>query len=458
MGLEPDVTALSWPTPHPPELLGKASRRAATAALEAHVAVVKGEPLRRALGNALAADEKLGGQERRFVALAVRELSRHMRLLDLALRLVGHPPSKLVMVQDQVLLRYAAWRRLFGGVDWARLRNEIGLPGPIRPRTVLDAALREVADAPLPPLPQDGSRLAALATRHSLPRWLSERLAEEAPEEEWGPLFEALNREAPIQLRVRDGREPSEVREALAAEEVQTRPVDGVPRALVVEGSGHRVFDTAPMKQHALQVQDVGSQLIVALCGSAEELRGRTVADVCAGAGGKTLALADLVGRQGRVLAADASKRRLQDARERARRLRLDQVSFPFPLRLEQVDVALIDAPCSGIGSLSREPDARWSLSPDRIEELAEIQDELLRETAGKLRPGAVMVYATCSLLREENEARVEAFLAESPEWRLESADGRVPEVHVREGFLRVMPHRAGGGGFFAARLVRQGA
>src|SRR5690606_5629649 len=105
-------------------------------------------------------------------------------------------------------------------------------------------------------------------------------------------------------------------------------------------------------------------------------------------------------------------------------------------------------APCSGIGSLAREPDARWSLSADRIEELTEIQDQLLDETAAALGPGAVMVYATCSLLREENEDRVEAFLERSPLWRLESASGRVPEAHVREGYLRVFPHRAGGGGF----------
>src|SRR5690606_23483531 len=124
---------------------------------------------------------------------------------DLALRLLGNPASKQLLVQDQVLLRYAAWRRLFGGLDWPRLRNEAALPGPIRPRTLLDNALREVAEKPLPPFPTTDTLLEGLATLHSLPRWLSERLSRELPESEWAALFAALNREASIQLRVRSG-------------------------------------------------------------------------------------------------------------------------------------------------------------------------------------------------------------------------------------------------------------
>ena len=447
--------SLTWPSPHPPELVGKATRKSVVAALEAHVAVVKGTPLRRALSEALGRSRNLGGQERRFTALAVRELSRHLRLLDLALKLLGHPPGKGLLVQDQAILRMAIWRRLFCGAAPDKIRAELSLPGPLRPRTVNDEVVGTIVEDALPPLPEKGDALTRTATRHSLPGWLAERLAAFLPEAAWAEAFAALNRESPIQLRLRPGVDPETVRTALATEGVEVDPVEGLPDAWVVRGVGHRVFETRPMRAGQLQVQDVGSQLIVALCGTPEELEGRQVADLCAGAGGKTLALADRVGSSGRVYAADASARRLSDARDRVRRLNLRQVRFESEVPLDEVAVALIDAPCSGVGSLAREPDVRWTLIPDRVAELSRIQDRLLEETARSLPSGAAMVYATCSLLREENEDRVEAFLSRHPEFSLEAPGPRVPQRFVTEHVLRVWPHQAPGGGFFAARLRR---
>ncbi|HLT28890.1 MAG TPA: RsmB/NOP family class I SAM-dependent RNA methyltransferase [Myxococcaceae bacterium] len=448
-------SAPTWPHPHPPELLGKATRKSVVAALEAHVAVSGGTPLRRALSEALGRSRGLGGQERRFTALAVRELSRHLRLLDLALKLLGHPPGKGLLIQDRALLRMGIWRRLFCGAAADKIRAELSLPGPLRPRTVDDSVVAEIVERPLPPFPQQALAVTQMATRHSLPGWLAERLAALLPQEDLDAAFGALNREAPIQLRVRPGVEPEGVRRALAAEDVEVDPVEGLPDAWVVRGVGHRVFETRPMRAGQLQVQDVGSQLIVALCGTPGELEGRGVADLCAGAGGKTLALADRVGRGGRVYAADASARRLADARDRVRRLGLRQVRFEPQVPLGEVTVALIDAPCSGVGSLSREPDVRWSLTPDRVTGLTRLQDRLLEETGRALPSGGVMVYATCSLFREENEARVEAFLSGHPDFCLEPPGARVPERFVTGDVLRVWPHQAPGGGFFAARLRR---
>ncbi|HEY0095426.1 MAG TPA: class I SAM-dependent methyltransferase, partial [Archangium sp.] len=336
------------------ERLGRPSRRAATAVIEAHLSVLKGDPLKAALANALKDAEGLGGQERRFTALAVREMSRHQRLLDLAARTLGHPPSKIGLLEDQTLVRYVLWRRLFCGASWARISPEVKLPGPVRPRTIKDDLLAQVAESPLPE-PAVPAGPERLATRYSFPNWLVNRLAELHPEPLLEAILAALDEEPSLHFRVRPSGTRAEVLARLLEEGVAAEPVAVALDAVRIAEASHRVFETRVMKEGRLQVQDVGSQLIVEACRPLEgTLSGRLVADVCAGAGGKTLALADEVGKAGKVVAGDRSRRRLAQARERVRDLGLRHVSFPHPLEVSQADVLLVDAPCSGTGSLGR--------------------------------------------------------------------------------------------------------
>lgn len=452
-----------WPTPHPPERLGRPSRRAATAALETHIAVLKGEPLKAALATALREAGGLGGQERRFAALTARELSRHQRLLDLAARTLGHAPGKIGLIEDQALVRYALWRRLFCGEGWTRIGPEVRLPGPLRPRTINDKLLQGVVESPLaePPLPDVVSE--RLAVRYSFPTWLVQRLAEVYPDDVLAGLLASLDEEPSLHFRVRPPGTRDAVLAALAEEGVAAEALAVAPDALRVADASHRIFETRVMKSGRLQVQDVGSQLIVEAClPPGGSLAGLTVADVCAGAGGKTLALADLVGSGGRVVAGDRSRRRLADARERVREWSLRHVSFPHPLPLGEADVLLVDAPCSGTGSLAREPDQKWKLSAKAIAEFQATQSTLLEEVARQVRPGALVVYATCSVLPEENDAVVQGFLAKHPDFSLEPVgEGLGPEraAVVCDGpYMRAIPPRVPGGGFFAARLrKRQG-
>ena|GEM_PF-631767 len=440
------------------ERLGRPSRRAATAALQAHLSVLKGEPLKLSLAEALKDAEGLGGQERRFAALAVRELSRHQRLLDLASRTLGQAPSKIGLLEDQVLVRYVLWRRLFCGASWARIGPEVKLPGPIRPRTIKDDLLARMVESPLaePPLPESGPE--RLATRYSFPNWLVQRLAELHPEPVLEAMLAALDEEPSLHFRARPTGTREQVLARLLEEGVAAAPVDVALDAVRITDASHRVFETRVMREGRLQVQDVGSQLIVEACRPLEgTLEGCTVADVCAGAGGKTLALADEVGRAGRVLAGDRSRRRLAHARERARELSLRHVSFPHPLPLESADVVLVDAPCSGTGSLAREPDQKWKLSAKAVEEFHTTQLELLVELAPRVKPGALLVYATCSLLPEENDAVVRDFLARVSGFEVEPLApvfGAERAAVLCDGpFLRALPPQVPGGGFFAARL-----
>jgi 16S rRNA (cytosine967-C5)-methyltransferase len=218
----------------------------------------------------------------------------------------------------------------------------------------------------------------------------------------------------------------------------------------VIDSGSHAVFESGPMKRGALQVMDVGSQLLVRACGVEPGMR---VVDACAGAGGKTLFLADLVGPEGVVEAHDLSLRRLEDARKRVRALKLTNVRFAAEPDYAKADVILIDAPCSGTGRLAVEPDQKWKRIEKDITEFARKQRELVRTIVDRARPGAVIVYGTCSLLREENEAIVEE-VAAAGACTLQSVAGLVPAENVSSDYaLRVWPHRAKGSGFFGARL-----
>ena len=330
--------------------------------------MLRGEPLKASLATALREAEGLGGQERRFAALAVRELSRHQRLLDLAARTLGHPPGKVGLTEDQALVRYALWRRLFCGERWSRIGPEVKLPGPVRPRTIKDDLLARVVEDPLPEPPQPDVGRRATGDPLLVPHVAGGSAGALHPEPVLEALLAALDEEPALHFRVRPSGTRAEVLAQLTAEGVAAEPVELAPDAVRISDASHRVFETKVMKSGRLQVQDVGSQLIAEVCRPpGGSLEGLTVADVCAGAGGKTLALADMVGTSGRVLAGDRSRKRLAQARERVRDLSVRNVSFPHPLPLSGVDVLLVDAPCSGTGSLGREPDQKWKLTPKAI-------------------------------------------------------------------------------------------
>jgi 16S rRNA (cytosine967-C5)-methyltransferase len=191
------------------------------------------------------------------------------------------------------------------------------------------------------------------------------------------------------------------------------------------------------------------------------------VLDACAAPGGKAAALAERVGEGGEVVATDRHARRLELASRQARRLGLENLrcvvrdaSLPLAsLAAERgFDRALVDAPCSGLGALRRNPDARWRVVPGELSRLGDTQLAILRQAAATLVPGGVLVYSTCTLLPEENEAIVQAFLDEAPEFRLARAEDAPAEARPlvgSDGFLRTLPHRHDADGFFAARLER---
>jgi 16S rRNA (cytosine967-C5)-methyltransferase len=293
----------------------------------------------------------------------------------------------------------------------------------------------------------------ALALEHSHPRWLVARWIARWGADETRQLLEANNREAPLVAR------PYHVvREQLEAmlEGVGVTVGDAplVPDSLVLTGGINAMTELGAFKQGLFHLQDPASTLVTRY---ASFPTGATVADLCAAPGGKTLELARTAGT---VFAGDASYARLQRVRDNVRRLDASNVvpfvgDVRFPA-VSGVDAVLIDVPCTGTGTFRRHPDARWRLRVSDLAVLPAVQRSILRAAATAVRPGGLLVYSTCSLEVEENDAQVESFLSDNPGWRLEPPpEGVVPASVLDAGRLRVLPQRHGTDGAFAARLRR---
>jgi len=308
------------------------------------------------------------------------------------------------------------------------------------------------------------------AVANGMPDWLEPYLASV-----YGRHLEdemaALNLPAPLDLRVntlktdRDG-----ARRALAAEHVVAAPTPWSPLGLRLK---HRapLAATAAFKEGLIEVQDEGSQLAALL---ADARPGMRVVDFCAGAGGKSLALAAQMQNRGKLVACDVADWRLERAGRRLRRAGVSNVERraladerdPWVKRHAAnskgggFDRVLVDAPCLGIGSWRRNPDGKWRATPRDLAELVLRQRNILLSAARLVKPGGRLVYVTCSLLREENEAQAEGFLAASSEFALypaarawqETIGGRCPGG---EDYLRLTPARHGTDGFFVAQFER---
>jgi 16S rRNA (cytosine967-C5)-methyltransferase len=301
--------------------------------------------------------------------------------------------------------------------------------------------------------------------RHNLPDWLAGALREQLGDAEFWPLVAALNDAAPLDLRVNSLKSKREdVQQALAAAGIATEPTPFSPWGLRAEGKP-AINKQALFTGGAIEVQDEGSQLLALLT---DARRGEMVVDFCAGAGGKTLALGASMRNTGRLYAFDVSGHRLDALKPRLARSGLSNV-YPAQIAHERddrikrlsgkIDRVLVDAPCSGLGTLRRNPDLKWRQSPRSVAELQVKQTAILAGAARLLKPGGRLVYATCSLLKAENEEIVAGFneshgrdFEASPVAPLlESLKVERASELVSGEFLRLWPHRHRTDGFFAA-------
>ncbi len=329
-----------------------------------------------------------------------------------------------------------------------------------------NAVLRRLAAegraVPLPSLEEDP--LGHLTHALSLPAWLAERWIER-----WGPaeaaaLAAASNALPPRCVRANPQRTtPAALLAELRARLPDAQPGQLAPGALLLGSRGDPRLDPA-FAEGRFTLQDEASQLVVDLL---DPQPGERVLDACAAPGTKATAAAERVGASGAVLALDRHARRLALAARDARRLGLGNLairecdvtsSLPEEVEGSRWDRVLVDAPCSGLGTLRRHPDLRWRLDPRDPETLGASQLAILRGAARALRPGGVLVYSVCTFEPEETDAVVEAFLAAAPDFRRApraSLPAQLAPALDMEGSLRTLPHRHDTDGFFAVRLER---
>ena len=334
-------------------------------------------------------------------------------------------------------------------VELAKRRHGIGaskLANAVLRR--LDREREQSLSVPTPADPID-----ALALEGSHPRWLVARWVERWGISETRRLLEANNQEAPLVAR------PYHVvREQLEAmlESADIR-VEDAPLArdsIVLSSPVSSLTELGPFRQGLFHLQDPASTMVTQY---ACPPTGAVVADLCAAPGGKSIELSRSASR---VLASDLSLSRLARVIENAQRLEIDTIhayvaDARFPA-ISNVDLALVDAPCTGTGTFRRHPDARWRLKISDMAVMSSVQRTILKAAADVVRQGGLLVYSTCSLEPEENDDQVERFLNEHPGWKLDPPpDGAVPATVLDNGLLRVLPQRHGTDGAFAARFRR---
>ncbi len=334
-----------------------------------------------------------------------------------------------------------------------------------------------VGDAPHGPGALSDGEAAALASPRSLedapapvrgdyPDWLDEPLARQYGDAR-ALETAALATRAPVDLRVNSLK--TDVPRALKA----LSPLGAAPAGIMIQAlrvpapdAAERAapVESAPEFQKGwFEVQDLGSQIAAAAAG---EIKGRQVLDFCAGGGGKTLALAASMGNSGQLYAYDSDARRLSETVKRATRAGVRNLQVRSPLRPDaleglegRMDVVFIDAPCTGSGTWRRHPDAKWRLTPAQLERRIAEQDAVLAAASTYVKPGGRLVYVTCSLLAEENEDRVEGFLAAHPAFANASIEIAGAERWANSaGHLRLTPRNANTDGFFIAALTRRAA
>ena len=394
-------------------------------------------PADAAVSRYFRAHRNLGQQDRAFVAETVYAVLRRRRSLEAAAQSAA--PRDLAI---------------------AALVRVRGLSG-----RALEGALRDGEDALVTRVRAAKSDAFPPAVRADLPDWLWARLAALHGETEAMHIAQGLLNPAPLDLRVnlaKLGRD--EALDRLRASGIAGEPTPHSP-------AGIRLAEKPAINRHplftagAIEVQDEGSQLLAYLLAPR---RGEMVADHCAGAGGKSLALAMMMRGTGRIYAMDVSARRLAELAPRAARAGVTSV-HPLVLSGEgdarakrlagKIDRVLVDAPCSGFGTLRRNPDLKWRHGPQAVAELAAKQARILEAAARLVKPSGRLVYATCSILPEENEAIVDAFGASHADFAPLSCRELLAAQRIDLDCgdrLRLWPHRHGCDGFFAGAYERR--
>jgi 16S rRNA (cytosine967-C5)-methyltransferase len=418
----------------------------------------------------------LEDRDRRFITELVYGILRRQRTLDalidqLATKATHQQPPKLRLIlqiglyQLRYLTHVPAAAAVTTTVDLAKHNGFPGLTGFVN--GLLRRYVRLMAQTADPlQLPED--QVQALAILHSYPDWMVQEWRSHLSWDDTAALCAWFNQPPTIDLRINPLKVSLEgAIAAFQAVGIACHPMPNLPQALRLQDHSGDIRQFPGYAEGWWSVQDSSAQLVGHLVNPQPE---EVIVDACAAPGGKTTHLAELMGDRGVIWACDRSAHRLKRLTQNQQRLGLQSIrlctqdSLEITQWTEQADAVLLDAPCSGLGTLHRHADARWRQTPTTVAELAVLQRNLLRHTATWVKPGGRLIYSTCTLHPAENEAVVTAFLQEQPDWTIQpipepyahlQGDERTPSPSLG---LRIWPHRTQMDGFFVAVLQRAAA
>jgi 16S rRNA (cytosine967-C5)-methyltransferase len=383
----------------------------------------EGEYADKVVARALKKDKRWGSADRKFVAETIYELVRWKRLYA-EIAEVKEPYNR-----DDLWRMFASWAVLRGFTipDWRQLEGT--------PQRKIKGRFDEL------------SKIRAF--RESIPDWMDELGVKELGEELWDKEIAAQNQQAKVILRVNTLKTTKQKLRAILMDlNIETEFLKDQPDALVLKERAN-VFITDAFKDGFFEVQDANSQLVAAFL---DVKPGMKVVDTCAGAGGKTLHMASLMENKGLLIAMDLYESKLKQLKLRAKRngafnieYRIIDSTKVIKKLYEKADRVLIDAPCSGLGVLKRNPDSKWKLQPEFIDNIKKVQQEVLENYSKIVKPGGTLVYATCSILPSENQEQIQKFLA--------TENGK--EFTFVED-KKILASESGFDGFYMAKLERK--
>ncbi|MGC9526078.1 MAG: 16S rRNA (cytosine(967)-C(5))-methyltransferase [Limnospira sp.] len=413
---------------------------------------------------------QLSDRDRRLATELVYGCTRRMRTLDTLIDHLAKKPARQQPPDLRIILHLGLYQLGFlehippsaavnTTVELAKNNKLSGLGGFVN--GVLRQYLRSVDGGKSPEsilkLPENPAK--RLGILHSFPDWIVEFWVKKLGIEEAEKLCRCFNNSPSFDLRINPLKTSLEVvKTAFQNAEIAINSIPKIPQGLRLSSGGGAIQNWPGYAEGWWTVQDASAQLVGYFV---DPQPGETIIDACAAPGGKTTHLAELMGDEGKIIAIDRAESRLKSLKQSVERLQLRSIQIEvgdarqFSQYENTCDRVLLDAPCSGLGTLHRRSDARWRQTPENIDKLSQLQGELLEQTSRWVKPGGVLVYATCTLHPRENQGNIESFLSRHSDWQIEVPELDLPGELTKKGAIEIWPHRWDMDGFFMVKLRR---
>jgi 16S rRNA (cytosine967-C5)-methyltransferase len=403
----------------------------------------------------------LGSHDRKFIAETTYGTLRHLRKCELMVASAMAELNEILFEEDKTLFLIVAYLFLQGSTQEVIPEN---ISSKLKSTQLAEKMAHILNTFAKPAAIPTISAALRIGIEYSFPDWMVQRLIEQYGENEVEKICASLNEQAPITLRVNTLKTTVEQCQAeLSKQGFETTKTLLSPFGLNL-AKRINVFSLPIFQDGWFEVQDEGSQLLPFLIDPKPNTK---LLDVCAGAGGKTLEFAALMKNRGEIFATDINSYRLEELRKRTKRAGAQNVRIQEIQAIEDLneqysdffDIVFVDAPCSGLGTIRRNPGMKWMVTEQTVNEVSDKQKSILSSSAPLVKPGGRIVYATCTLLRQENEDIVKEFTVRYPEFKLVEASGLLNKWNNKlvttSPFFRLLPHIHGTDGFFCAVLEK---